>query len=86
MNSNNLIIIFDSETELRQYILDYSRDLFKGKKVLDFNNFEDNYSSILNKLEQLNEDNFVVLTTKEGSRGVDYKGPTPAHVIICYEP
>jgi len=34
----------------------------------------------------LNSDNFVVLTTKEGSRGVDYKGPSPAHVIICYAP
>jgi len=54
--------------------------------VLSFTNFKENYSGILSKLDKLNLNNFVVLTTKEGSRGVDYKGPHPAHVIICYQP
>jgi len=65
--------------------MDHS-NLLNGKNVLSFTNFKENYSSILSKLDKLNLNNFVVLTTKEGSRGVDYKGPSPAHVIICYQP
>jgi hypothetical protein len=81
-----LIIIFESEKHLQEYVLNCNRDLFKGKQLLEFRNFEENYAQVLEKLQKLSHDNFVVLTTKEGSRGVDYKGPSPAHVIICYEP
>jgi hypothetical protein len=38
------------------------------------------------KLNEVAEDNFLVLTTKEGARGVDYKGINPAHVIIAFKP
>jgi hypothetical protein len=31
----------------------------------------------------LTADNFVVVTTLEGGRGIDYKGLTPAFVIIA---
>ena len=85
-NSRNLILIFASIEELRLFVLNYNRELFKGKIVLEFTNFRSDYDKILDKLEELSNDNFIILTTKEGSRGVDYKGPSPAHVIICYEP
>ena len=85
-NSKNLIIIFASEIELNEYQLNCNRDAFKGKTVLEFRSFDENYATIKEKLQKLNKDNFIVLTVKEGSRGVDYKGPSPAHVIICYAP
>jgi len=28
-------------------------------------------------------DNFIAITTKEGARGVDFKGTSISHVIIC---
>jgi hypothetical protein len=28
-------------------------------------------------------DNFIVLTTREGARGIDFKGISVSHVIIC---
>ena len=37
-------------------------------------------------MEQLYEDNWVLLTTREGSRGSDFKGKSPAHVILTYQP
>jgi hypothetical protein len=37
-------------------------------------------------LNDVANDNFLILTTKEGARGVDYKGVNPAHVIIAFEP
>lgn len=33
----------------------------------------------------LTKDNFVVVTTKEGGRGVDYKGLDVAHVIVAFD-
>jgi hypothetical protein len=27
--------------------------------------------------------NFIVITTVEGARGIDFKGKEPAHVLIC---
>lgn len=32
------------------------------------------------------KDNFIIATTVEGSRGVDYKGLSPAHVIVAFTP
>mmetsp|Transcript_728 Transcript_728/g.411 ORF Transcript_728/g.411 Transcript_728/m.411 type:complete len:82 (+) Transcript_728:556-801(+) len=37
-------------------------------------------------MKELLSDNWVVLITKEGSRGADFKGTIPAHVIITYNP
>lgn len=28
-------------------------------------------------------DNFIVVTNQEGARGIDYKGISSSHVIIC---
>lgn len=38
------------------------------------------------KLNDVAKDSFLILTTKEGARGVDYKGLHPAHVIIAFDP
>mmetsp|Transcript_34364 Transcript_34364/g.25436 ORF Transcript_34364/g.25436 Transcript_34364/m.25436 type:complete len:108 (+) Transcript_34364:1780-2103(+) len=35
---------------------------------------------------ELYKDNFIVLTTRDGSRGIDYRGKSPAHVVICFSP
>lgn len=40
----------------------------------------------MRNLNEVAKDNFLVLTTKEGSRGVDYKGINSAHVIIAFKP
>lgn len=34
-------------------------------------------------LKELSTCDFIVLTVKDGSRGVDFKGRSPAHVIIA---
>jgi hypothetical protein len=85
-DKKNLIIIFEDRGDLNNFELNYNRDIYKGKNVLFFFEFEANFHKIQENLAKLNLDNFVVVTTKEGSRGVDYKGPSPAHVIICYSP
>jgi hypothetical protein len=33
--------------------------------------------------EMRSKDDFIVVTNEIGSRGVDYKAPSPSHVIIC---
>lgn len=38
------------------------------------------------KLNDVAKNNFVVLTFKQGARGIDYKGVDPAHVIIAFKP
>lgn len=40
----------------------------------------------MRNLNEVAKDEFIVLTTKDGSRGVDYKGINPAHVIIAFKP
>jgi hypothetical protein len=37
-------------------------------------------------LKDVTKDNFIVVTSKEGARGIDYKGINIAHVIIGFEP
>ena len=57
-----------------------------NKNLLIFDDFSSNYAIIEKKLHEVAKDNFIVLTTKEGARGVDYKGINVAHVIVAYEP
>lgn len=40
----------------------------------------------MDKLYEVTKDNFIVLTTKDGARGIDYKGVNPAHVIMAFNP
>lgn len=40
----------------------------------------------MSNLCEVAKDNFIVLTTKEGARGIDYKGVNPAHVIMAFNP
>jgi superfamily II DNA/RNA helicase len=40
----------------------------------------------MDNLYEVAKDNFIVLTTKEGARGIDYKGVNPAHVIMAFNP
>ena len=56
------------------------------KNLIVIDNFAKNYHLIERSLQELTHDNFIVLTTKEGARGVDYKGINVAHVIIAFEP
>lgn len=51
-----------------------------------FNHFDSKFSSIEKKLNDVAKDSFLILTTKEGARGVDYKGVHSAHVIIAFKP
>jgi hypothetical protein len=40
----------------------------------------------MSNLCEVAKDNFIVLTTKDGARGIDYKGVNPAHVIMAFNP
>lgn len=48
-------------------------------------NFDSDLVDVENVLVELTSDNFVVVTTKEGGRGIDMKGNSKAHVIIAFE-
>lgn len=61
-------------------------NLNNKKNVLIFDDFTQNFSKIVKNLKSLTKDNFVVITTKEGGRGIDFKGINTAHVIIAFEP
>lgn len=47
--------------------------------------FDDNYPIVSHKLSTLLQKDFVVITVREGSRGVDFKGKDNAYVLICLE-
>lgn len=40
----------------------------------------------MSNLCEVAKDNFIVLTAKDGARGIDYKGVNPAHVIMAFNP
>mmetsp|Transcript_725 Transcript_725/g.405 ORF Transcript_725/g.405 Transcript_725/m.405 type:complete len:210 (-) Transcript_725:370-999(-) len=82
----NVIIIFEDTPTLLQFQLALSK--IKGKKytVYPFYQFEKDFAQTLTRMKELLTDNWVVLITKEGSRGADFKGSIPAHVIITYNP
>ena len=42
----------------------------------------DSFASNETKIDQMYDDNFIAVTTREGSRGADFKGLTKAYVII----
>ena len=48
------------------------------KVLTDMNNFQDNVAT----LDSLVDEDFLLLTTREGSRGVDYRGKDIAYVIM----
>jgi hypothetical protein len=56
------------------------------RNCIIFDDFSQNYALILRNLNEVAKDNFIVLTTKHGARGIDYKGINPAHVIIAFNP
>jgi len=57
----------------------------KNKTIHVLDDFYRDYFKIVNTLNDLTKDNFVVLTTKEGGRGIDMKGNSKSHVIIAFE-
>lgn len=57
-----------------------------GKNCIIFDNFTRDFPLLEKKLNEVAKDNFVVVTTVEGARGVDYKGSHSAHVIIAFKP
>jgi superfamily II DNA/RNA helicase len=58
-----------------------------GKRnCIIFDNFGENFPMIMSNLCEVAKDNFIVLTTKDGARGIDYKGVNPAHVIMTFNP
>lgn len=48
--------------------------------------FTKHFNFIEGVLNNLVSEDFIILTTIEGSRGVDYKGRQRAHVIFGYSP
>ena len=83
----NFVVIFDDMVKLKSFVED--KDLSpltstRSKIVID--DFSKNYHLIELALKEVSRDNFIVVTTKEGARGVDYKGINIAHVIIAFEP
>lgn len=83
----NFIVVFENKQ-----ILDTFRatsafiDASSHKNNIIFDDFSQNFASLMHKLNEVAEDNFLIMTTKEGARGVDYKGINPAHVIIAFAP
>ena len=51
-----------------------------------FDNFTLNFATTEKQLKDVSKDNFIVVTKKEGARGIDYKGINVSHVIIGFEP
>jgi hypothetical protein len=39
----------------------------------------------MGKIQSLMFHEFIVITTKEGGIGIDFKGTDPAHVVIAFE-
>ena len=56
------------------------------RSIIVVDDFSKNYHLIEKSLREISRDNFIVLTTIEGSRGVDYKGINIAHVVIAFQP
>mmetsp|Transcript_20010 Transcript_20010/g.14721 ORF Transcript_20010/g.14721 Transcript_20010/m.14721 type:complete len:187 (+) Transcript_20010:802-1362(+) len=82
----NFVVIFETPEELKSFKEFVPSKLLGARQIFEFINFKTNLVQVYMQLEELMQGPFVVLTTKEGSRGVDYRGNSPAHVIICYEP
>ena len=72
-------------SDLNEYQLNCNRDAFKGKTVLEFRSFDENYATIKEKLQKLNKDNFIVLTVKEGSQRSRLQGTVSSscHHLLC---
>ena len=85
-NNENLIVLFDTADELEDFNQNWKREGCEQKIITVIKDFSKDHHETLNQLLELQLNNFIVLTTKEGGRGIDYKGRTPAHVIICYKP
>ena len=56
-----------------------------GRDLCPFRNGKKTLKTVV-KLKLLMNDNWIVLTTKDGSRGTDFKGPSPAHVLMTFQP
>ena len=79
---NNFIVVVEDaqevefmEEKLKQVAKDHKKGLYS---VTDMDDFAANKTT----MEALEKDNFILLTTREGSRGADFKGKTRAYVII----
>jgi hypothetical protein len=57
--------------------------IIEKKHIETITNFKQDFYLIEKCLRSLLNDNFIVITTREGSRGVDFKGASVSHVIIC---
>jgi hypothetical protein len=52
-----------------------------------FDNYYSEHYQTIKKLANLERvKSFIAVTTKEGSRGIDFKNANRAHVVIAFEP
>ncbi len=85
-NAVNIIIILENMEEVEKLsAVEAFHEVTKKKNVFKMVDFTRDYWFIENILDNLTADNFVVLTTKEGGRGIDMKGRSDSHVIIAFE-
>lgn len=85
--NENFIVVFQDKKVLDQFRLTSAcSDPSESRNCIIFDDFSQHFSLIMKNLNEVAKDRFLVLTTKEGSRGVDYKGINPAHVIIAFKP
>ena len=86
-STRNFIVIFNDAADIQKFLSELDlKSISKGRTVLVLDDFTRNYSLIEKALRDISRDNFIVLTTKEGGRGIDYKGINIAHVIVAFEP
>lgn len=71
---------------MNSFIHNLNGDEFKGKTIIPFDNFSNDFVRTVIKMEELLKDDWIVFTTKEGARGTDFKGMSTAHVILLFQP
>lgn len=85
--NENFIVIFEDAKDLYEYRQTSAFvDTAEKRNQIVFDDFDQEFGQIMDKLYEVAKDNFIVLTTKEGARGIDYKGVNPAHVIMAFSP
>lgn len=80
-------MIFEGKESLKRFNEDAClKKVAKGREVFVLDNFSTEFHVIEEVLKSISESKFILMTTKEGSRGVDFKASSTAHVIIAFAP
>ena len=78
----NFVVILENKEESQKFFDQY-KNLTQKKAILinDFNKFQES----MGKIQSLMHHDFIIVTTKEGGTGVDFRGTEISHVIIAFE-